>query len=55
MTEKATSIQKSQSQIEKFKAIAKEVEADGNEDAFNNALKKIGTAKIQTKENKKTT
>ena len=45
--------EKELTQIEKFKAIAKEVGADENEAAFNKALKKIGSAKMPIKEAKK--
>ena len=49
MTESKPSKANSQSQSDKFKAMAKDVEADENEKSFDDKLKKIAKAKAPDK------
>lgn len=47
MPRKAPTPDKSQSQREKFKTLAKELEADESEEVFDDALRKIGRSMPQ--------
>ena len=42
-------VESNQPQVDKFKAMAKELEADGDEKSFDRTLKKIGKAQALSK------